>query len=93
MDLVLLQYLHDFMVLVVEDSTDLGVGESPVDAKVLQGARGDAQQFPDLTSTHSLMDLMELLDVLVRTGKQGQEAQQEQYSRCTGHNGHATRGS
>ena len=48
MDLVLLQYFHDFMVLIIEDPADLGVGEGAVDAKVLQSARRDAQQFPDL---------------------------------------------
>ena len=47
MDLVLFQYLHDFMVLVIEDPADFGVGEGAVDAKVLQGARRDAQQFSD----------------------------------------------
>jgi len=69
------------------------LGEDAILLACREGRTGRTQQFPDLGSAHSFMNLMELLEVLVRTGKEGKEAQQEQYSRCTGHNGHAIRGS
>ena len=61
MDLVSFQDFHNFMVFIIQHSSYFGIGQGPINAKVLEGARGNAQEFPDFIGFEPFLDRWSVL--------------------------------